>query len=107
VLRRVFSRAMFCFKFSLSGVCRRVLCRATLYVIFIFNSSVLWRDDSFNFSLVQVLCRALRRAATYFIFSLVRACCCTPRHTKTRPTFQFSSHVSSCASPRDNPLNLP
>jgi hypothetical protein len=30
----------FVFKFSLSGVCRRALCRATLYIIFIFNSSV-------------------------------------------------------------------
>jgi hypothetical protein len=56
VLRRAFSRATFCFKFSSSGVCRRALRRATLYVIFIFNSSVLLhassRDDSFNFSLV-------------------------------------------------------
>jgi hypothetical protein len=56
VLRRAFSRAMFCFKFSLNGVCCRALRRATLYVILIFNSSVLLcapsRDDSFNFSLV-------------------------------------------------------
>jgi hypothetical protein len=47
VLRRAFRRAIFCFKFSLSGVCRRALRRATLYVIFMFNSNV-----SFNFSLV-------------------------------------------------------
>jgi hypothetical protein len=56
VLRRAFSRTMFCFKFSSSGVCRRALRRATLYISFIFNSSVSLhassRDDSFNFSLV-------------------------------------------------------
>jgi hypothetical protein len=56
VLCRAFSSATFCFKFSSSGVCRRALRRATLYIIFIFNSSVSWRDSSrdnlFNFSLV-------------------------------------------------------
>jgi hypothetical protein len=45
VLRRTFSHATFYFKFSSSGVCRRV-----------YNSSVLLRtssrDDSFNFSFV-------------------------------------------------------
>jgi hypothetical protein len=56
MLRRAFSHAVFCFKFSLIGVCHRALHRATLYVIFVFNSSVSLRassrDDSFNFSLV-------------------------------------------------------
>jgi hypothetical protein len=52
VLRREFRRATIYSKFSLSGVCRCALRRATLYVIFIFNSSVSLRDDSFNFSLV-------------------------------------------------------
>jgi hypothetical protein len=54
--RRAPSRAMFRFKFSLSDVCCRALRRATLDVIFIFNSSVPWRallrDDSFYFSSV-------------------------------------------------------
>jgi hypothetical protein len=54
VLCHAFSRAAFCFKFSLNS--RRALRRATLYVIFVFNSSVSLcaspRDDSFNFSLV-------------------------------------------------------
>jgi hypothetical protein len=56
VWHRVFRRAMFCFKFSLSSVCRRALRRATLHVIFRFNSSVLWHapscDNLFNFSLI-------------------------------------------------------
>jgi hypothetical protein len=56
MLCRAFSRTTFCFKFGLSDVCRRALRRATLYVIFIFNSSVsllaLSSDDSFNFNLV-------------------------------------------------------
>jgi hypothetical protein len=39
-LFNVFRRTTFCFKFSLSGVYCRALHRATLYVIFIFNSSV-------------------------------------------------------------------
>jgi hypothetical protein len=56
VMRHTFNCAIFCFKFCLSGVCCRALCRATLYVIFIFNSGVSWRalsrDDSFNSRLV-------------------------------------------------------
>jgi hypothetical protein len=56
VLCHVFSRAAFCCKFSLNCVCRRALRRPTLYIIFVFNSSVSLRassrDDSFNFSLV-------------------------------------------------------
>jgi hypothetical protein len=58
-LFNVLCRATFCFKFSLSGICRRTLRRATLYIILIFNScaslrapSAPSRDDSFNFSLV-------------------------------------------------------
>jgi hypothetical protein len=55
VLRRAFRCATFCFKFSLSGICCRVLCYATLYVILIFNSSVSLcapsHDDSLNFRL--------------------------------------------------------
>jgi hypothetical protein len=56
VLHRAFSQVAFCFRLSLNGVCCRALHRATLYVIFVFNSSVSLRaslrDDSFNFSLV-------------------------------------------------------
>jgi hypothetical protein len=55
-LFNVLRRTTFCFKFSLNGVCRRALRRATIYVIFIFNSSVLLRassrDDLVSFSLV-------------------------------------------------------
>jgi hypothetical protein len=47
-------------------MCRRALRHTTFCVNFIFNLSVslqaLSRDDSFNFSLVYVLRRALRRA---------------------------------------------
>jgi hypothetical protein len=56
VLRRAFRHATIYSKFSVSDVCRRALHRVTLYVIFIFNSSVSLRaslcDDSFSFSLV-------------------------------------------------------
>jgi hypothetical protein len=56
VLHRAFSRAKFYFKLISSDVCRRALPLATLYVIFVFNSSISLRassrDDSFNFSLV-------------------------------------------------------
>jgi hypothetical protein len=63
---------MFCFKFSLSDVCCRALRRATLDVIFIFNSSVSLRassrDDSFNlkFSL-SVASRASPRDNSFFL----------------------------------------
>jgi hypothetical protein len=46
VWRRTSSRATFRFKFSLSDVCCRALRRATLDVIFIFNSSVSLRASS-------------------------------------------------------------
>jgi hypothetical protein len=108
MLRRVFRRATIYSKFSLGGVCGCALRRATLYVIFILNSSVSLRassrDDSFNFCIVLVLRRAFRRTTTHFIFSLVCVSCHMLRRATTRPNFRFSSHVSSCVLPRDNPF---
>jgi hypothetical protein len=55
-------RATFCFKFSLDDVCRHALCRTTLDVIFIINSSVSWRapsrDESFySYFILSVVSR--------------------------------------------------
>jgi hypothetical protein len=56
----------FCFKFSLDDVCYRALRRATLDVIFIIIQvprGTLHRATSrFILNLIQVLCRAFRRA---------------------------------------------
>jgi hypothetical protein len=56
VLCCVFHHTTIYSKFNVSDICRRALCRAMLYVIFSFNSSVSLcassRDDSFSFSLV-------------------------------------------------------
>jgi hypothetical protein len=46
------------------------------------------RDDSFNFSLGNVLCRAFRRATFYFKFGLISVCCCVLRRATIR--FNFS-----------------
>jgi hypothetical protein len=83
VWHRASGRATFRFKFSLSDICCHALRRATLDVIFIINSNVSLRDDSFyvQFSL-SVVSRASPRDDSFYS--------------------QFSSRVPSCVSPLDN-----